>query len=148
MGTVTVAFMSYNQRPFVREALESVLSQSRRGFQLVVFDDGSTDGTREEVRRVLAEHDGPEDVVTVLRSENDPGTALGATLAACDGDHIVMAHGDDVSHPDRVRRMAAVLARWREQFAQPLWGSKIELTDQMRDDLNALGYTTGGEEED
>ena len=42
----------YNQRDFVRTAMDSVLSQAADGLEVIAVDDGSTDGTRE----VLSEY--------------------------------------------------------------------------------------------
>ena len=43
---VSVAILTYNQEEFLREALETVLSQNYSNIQIVVGDDCSTDGTQ------------------------------------------------------------------------------------------------------
>jgi glycosyltransferase involved in cell wall biosynthesis len=61
---VTVVIPCYNQAHFLGEAIESVLSQSYRNFEIIVVDDGSTDNTSEvashyeEVRLVRQENRG------------------------------------------------------------------------------------------
>jgi Glycosyl transferase family 2 len=49
MATVTVSIPTYNRSAYLREALESVLTQSFEDFTVLVSDNGSTDGTREMV---------------------------------------------------------------------------------------------------
>lgn len=46
---VSVIIPTYNRWPLVREAIESVLAQSYRLFELIVIDDGSTDGTAQKL---------------------------------------------------------------------------------------------------
>ena len=59
---VTVVIPCYNQAHFLGEAIESVLSQSYRNFEIIVVDDGSTDETSE----VASRYEG----VRLIRQEN------------------------------------------------------------------------------
>ena len=63
---VSVIIPTYNRREMVREAINSVLAQSFRSFELIVIDDGSTDGTAkclksldETIRTERIDHSGP-----------------------------------------------------------------------------------------
>lgn len=53
---VTVVIPSYNHRPYIAETIGSVLRQSYPAVQLVVIDDGSTDGSVELLQSLAAEH--------------------------------------------------------------------------------------------
>ena len=50
--TVTVIIPAFNREFYVAEAIASVLAQTFADFELIVVDDGSTDGTRDVVRAV------------------------------------------------------------------------------------------------
>lgn len=50
MPTVSVVIPSYNRKELVVEALESVFSQTFRDYEIVLVDDGSTDGTEQAIR--------------------------------------------------------------------------------------------------
>src|SRR3712207_3825724 len=63
-GLVSVVIPCYNQAHFLGEAIESVLSQSYKNFEIVVVDDGSTDNTSEVASGY------PPDKVRLLRQEN------------------------------------------------------------------------------
>jgi glycosyltransferase involved in cell wall biosynthesis len=45
MCVVSVLMPVFNGMPFVKEALDSILSQSLKDFEFIIIDDGSTDGT-------------------------------------------------------------------------------------------------------
>ena len=49
---VSVVIPVYNGEPYLAEAVDSVLRQSYRRFEILVVDDGSTDGTAELVRSI------------------------------------------------------------------------------------------------
>ena len=52
MPAVTVIIPTYNRSEFVRQAINSVLAQSYKDFELLVIDDGSTDNTRQVISAI------------------------------------------------------------------------------------------------
>jgi len=61
--------ISYNHAPYIRLAVESVISQKmRHGFKVHIFDDGSTDGTGDIIREYAARH--PDLIVPFIASQN------------------------------------------------------------------------------
>jgi glycosyltransferase involved in cell wall biosynthesis len=102
---VSVVIPAYQAASFVRETIESALRQTWRRREVVVVDDGSTDGTAD-----VAESCGPE--VVVLRQENrGGGAARNAGVAAARGDHVVLLDHDDLLEPDALERQVAVARR-------------------------------------
>lgn len=105
MPTLSVALITYNQEAFVAEALHSLLTQDHPGFELVLADDASTDRTREVIEATLAAYPHPHiRVVRAYRPAN--GGVLNnvnGAMAACTGEVIVAAAGDDISEPTRLR---------------------------------------------
>ena len=72
---VSVIVPTYNRRALVTQAVDCVLSQSRSDFELIVVDDGSTDGTYDALKRRL----GGEPRARVVHKENG-GTASARNL--------------------------------------------------------------------
>ena len=54
---VSIVIPAYNHEQYIEEAIRSVLDQSYPRLELIVIDDGSTDGTDAMIRRVLAKTD-------------------------------------------------------------------------------------------
>jgi len=50
MARITVLMPVYNGMPYIPQAVESVLSQSETDWELIISDNGSTDGTRDYLR--------------------------------------------------------------------------------------------------
>ncbi|MDC7784291.1 glycosyltransferase family A protein [Rhodoplanes sp. TEM] len=94
----------YNAAPFVGEALDSILAQTRPIDEIVVVDDGSTDGGADLVARHVP-------AVRLLRQDNaGPGAAVNRGIAAATGDVLAFLDADDLWLPDRVALGAAALA--------------------------------------
>jgi glycosyltransferase involved in cell wall biosynthesis len=111
---VTVGFVTYAQERYVREALRSVLAQTYSPLQIVVSDDASPDRTfnilSEELRAYRGDHE-------VLLNRNDANLGIchfDRLMELAKGDFVVAAHGDDLSHPERVARLVAT---WRASGA-------------------------------
>ena len=88
----------YNGERFIDEAVRSILNQSLGNFELVIVDDGSTDGTTSRLQ-YFADHD-PR--VRVVRQRNGGiVSALNRGLSECRGTYIARMDADDVAEPDR-----------------------------------------------
>ncbi len=107
--TVSVFLPTYQHRAFIADALDSVLAQDGCDFEIVVGDDGSTDGTREIVAEYAARHPGV--VVPLLSPVNTGITAnQNRVLAACRGEFIAFFAGDDLWLPGKLRKQLAWFA--------------------------------------
>jgi glycosyltransferase involved in cell wall biosynthesis len=104
---VSVCLPTYNSAGFVAEALESALAQTYEPLEVLVVDNGSTDGTLELVRG----YDDPRLRVSV----NERNIGLVANHNQCirlaRGELVKFLHSDDVLYPDAVARLADVAAR-------------------------------------
>ena len=112
---VSVVLPVYNQAGSVARAIASVADQTYADIELVVVDDGSTDGTAAAVTECLAGFAFP---ARLLRREHRGGAQTanhGAANAA--GRYLAFLNADDWFARDRVEQMVAQIAR-----ATPLWG--------------------------
>ena len=102
---VSVVIPVYNRERYVREAIESILAQTFRDFELVLIDDGSTDRSLE----VMSAYADPRiRVVSNARNLGIPQTRnRGLELAT--GDYLAWLDSDDHACPDRLEREVAFL---------------------------------------
>lgn len=97
---VSVLCVTYNHEKFIAELIESVLSQTYRDLELVVADDGSTDGAPAIIRRYAAQD---ARVKPVLGAQNEGLPAnFNRAIGRCRGEFIAIIAGDDVMMPDKI----------------------------------------------
>jgi glycosyltransferase involved in cell wall biosynthesis len=102
--TVSVLMPTYNRAQYLREAIVSVLAQSFGDLELIVIDDGSTDGTA----TILASLTDPR--LRILRQEHQGlCAALNAGLAAARGAYITRNDSDDLWLPELLATLVPVL---------------------------------------
>lgn len=106
---VSVALCTYNGAAYVGEQLRSILSQDRPPAEVVVSDDGSTDGTPALVEAVWASLDSATAPrLVLLRNEQALGVSANfeQATAACTSPLIALSDQDDVWEPGRLAVMA------------------------------------------
>jgi len=96
--TISIIVPVYNPPvTFLRECLESVVTQQARNWQLVIANDGST---KQEVTEYLAEfgrqHAGDSRIVIVTKENGGISSALNAALERATGDYVGMLDHDDL----------------------------------------------------
>lgn len=101
---VSVVIPTYNRATLLPEAIRSVMRQTVKGIEVIVCDDGSTDGTEEVVRNAFPE-------VRYLRLEHSglPAKARNAGIDAASGELIAFLDSDDRWTPDKIERQLGAL---------------------------------------
>jgi len=103
---VSIVTSCYNRLAYCEESIATLLGQTHPDFEVVVVDDGSTDGSGDW----LASLRDPR--LTVLRQANQGnGMGLNAAIAASRGPYIAIFDFGDLCDPDRIARQAALLDR-------------------------------------
>ncbi len=97
---ITVLMPLYNGGLYVRQAVESILQQSYRDFELLIIDDGSSDAGPEIVGSV------DDARIVLLRNPQNMGVAatLNRGLEVARGHYIARMDADDISLPDRLEQ--------------------------------------------
>jgi glycosyltransferase involved in cell wall biosynthesis len=109
---VTVIMPVFNAERFVAEALESIWAQQYPALEVLVVDDGSTDGSVDRVSAVRAEH--RELILLTLDDNRGPGAARNAGLAVARGKWITFLDADDRMAPERLSFQVAYLTEHQD----------------------------------
>ena len=121
---VSVIMPAYNAAPFIEEAINSVISQTVKDWELLVIDDCSTDNTREIVEKIITY----DSRVKLLANEKNMGAA-GSRNRGLDlfrGQYVALLDSDDYWRPQMLEKM---LARAAETGADIIYCS-YELVDE------------------
>lgn len=103
--TVSVILPTYNRQELLLESVKSVLRQTWIDYELLVVDDGSTDGTRAALAPYMAR-------IRYIHQENaGQGAALGRGVCDARGTWVAFLHSDDKWVPERLERMMGLVAR-------------------------------------
>lgn len=105
---VSVAMPTFNQSKYVCEAIDSVLCQDYANIELVIGDDGSTDGTPSILSEYKVKY--PDRVLLVLSEINNGiSSNCNKILEKCDGKYIAFLAGDDVWLPDKISKQVDLM---------------------------------------
>ncbi len=95
---VSVVMPAYNAEKYLREAIESILSQTFTDFEFIIINDGSTDRTKE----IIFSYDDPR--IVYIENEKNSGicVTLNKGLDVARGKYIARMDSDDISIPNRL----------------------------------------------
>jgi GT2 family glycosyltransferase len=108
MPFFSVVIPTYNRREMLRDALASIWSQTFSDYEVIVVDDGSTDGTQES----LISQNAPFRFLT--QSQRGPGAARNLGIREAQGEYLAFLDSDDLWFPWTLETYASVI---REQGA-------------------------------
>ncbi len=125
---VSVIMPVYNAVPFLRQAIDSILGQTYKNFELIIIDDCSTDGSWEMIKKY--ENKFPRRIKIIRTEKNlnrggDSCANLGIEIAK--GKYIARMDADDISVPERIEKQVRFLEKNPDVF---LLGSNAFVIDK------------------
>lgn len=101
---ISIVFTSYNHKEYLHQALDSLLAQTFKEFELIIIDDCSTDGSKE----ILKEYSSKDSRVKLILNEKNSGsyvlsTNQGASYASAD--LIIFAQCDDWAEKNQLEKL-------------------------------------------
>ena len=123
---VSILISNYNYAAFLGDAIESCLRQTYDKLEIIICDDGSTDGSP----RILERYRSLDTRVRVLYQANGgQSLAMNTALQKSTGDVICLLDADDVFMPDKVQRVigsAYSRSRADSGFAVNRMGARVD----------------------
>lgn len=133
---VSVIVAAYNAEAFLERTLASVLRQTFTDLELLVIDDGSTDGTARVVRRVM-ERD-PR-VHLIEQANRGLSATRNRAIGESRGELIALLDHDDLWHPQKLARQIAVLDARPDVGLVSCYSAVLDASQRC------LGWRVGGD---
>ena len=99
MPTLSVVMSSYNDAPFIAQAISSVLTQSYADFEFLIVENGSTD----ESLHIITTFRDPRIKVQVFPVNQGGVQGINAAIAQATGEYVALLNSDDYFLPDKLR---------------------------------------------
>ena len=109
---VSVVMPAYNAEKYISEAIQSVLNQTYRNFELIIVDDGSTDKTWQIIQSYN------DSRIIAIRHQQNKGVAeaRNTALNIAKGKWVALIDADDVWLPERLEKLAGILEESGDGF--------------------------------
>lgn len=114
---VSIIIPCYNAAPWIAATIESALAQTWPEIEIIVVDDGSTDQSREVIKRYA----GPK-VRTIFQKNSGAAAARNAGLKPAQGDFIQFIDADDLISPGKISAQIRLLTGHAPAIATCAWG--------------------------
>jgi len=102
MRTVSVVLCTYNGEKYLRQQLDSILSQTYPIEEIIIQDDNSTDGTPEIIMEYVQRYS----IVQYFKNTAEPGVNgnFFSAIKLATADYIALSDQDDIWHPDKLEK--------------------------------------------
>ncbi len=122
MPKISVIIPVYNGAKFVKDAIESVLAQTYKDYEIIVVNDGSTDDTEEVLRPYIE-----EGIIRYFYQENQgSANARNRAIAEAKGEYIAWLDQDDIWLPHRLEKTVRVMENDKEVVVVGGWFLDID----------------------
>lgn len=128
---VTVFMAVYNGQKYISEAINSILNQTFRDFELLIIDDGSTDNTIDNIKLFT------DDRIRLIQNHKNLGLFVTRNygIDQAKGKYFAILDSDDIAFPNRLQIQVNFMER-NPQYA--LCGAKAKVINQMGEEIDVL----------
>lgn len=132
----TFIVVAYNQESYIREAIEGAFSQTYTPLEIILSDDCSTDKTFKIMQEMAFMYQGSH-LLKVRSTKHNQGTFnhVLECISEAQGDLIILAAGDDISHPQRT---ALIVDEWIQTQSMALYSDFVVINTNSEKILNKI----------
>lgn len=136
---VSISCITYNHAEFIRECIDSLLSQKTTfAFEILIHDDASTDGTSDIIREY--QHKYPEIIKPIIQTENQytkgvRGINLRFNFSRAKGKYIALCEGDDYWTDDTKLQRQVDFLEANQDYAVVFHPVKVHFHDESTEDV-------------
>jgi len=112
---VSVVIPTYNRRQQTIAAIESVLAQTYPRFEIIVVDDGSTDGSGEVIDRFVSQTKGSRQILFFSQPNQGASVARNTGIAKARGEYIAFLDSDDSWVPEKLEWQVQALEQLEKE---------------------------------
>lgn len=125
---ISVSMPAFNAARYIDESIKSVLSQTYENFELIIYDDGSTDKTRE----ILLGYADPR--IKIILGDVNKGLIFARNTIAREakGKYLALLDADDIASPDRFEKQVAFLESGNADLCGSAYVTKNEHTGVIK----------------
>lgn len=124
---ISIIINNYNYAQFLPRAIDSALEQTYSYVEVIVVDDGSTDNSREIIKKY------GDRIISVLQPNGKQAAAFNSGFARSTGDVVIFLDSDDYLMPEAAEKVAEI---WRPELAKVHY--RLNVVDAEGNDL---GYS-------
>ena len=131
MVNISIIIVTYNSGRFIGQCLDSLSSQTDKDFELVIIDNGSSDDTREIIKRKM-----PAECLITNKANAGFSKGVNQGIGRSQGKNILLINSDVVLQDDFISRLKHALARL--PFDVGMVSPKLLMPDKRRIDSTGL----------
>ena len=113
----SIVTISYNQAKYLKQCIESILSQQNVDIEYIIVDPGSTDGSREIINSY-------KNIIKIFKKDNGPADGLNNGFKIASGDYFGFINSDDFLLPNSIKKVETEINKSK---ASLITGKGIEI---------------------
>lgn len=109
MLKVSIVMPVYNMERFISQALDSVLAQTYKNYELIIIDDGSSDDSKRIIKKYIKNFENSVSIIYLYQKNQGVACARNTGIRSSSGEYIALLDPDDVWLPNRLLEGVKVL---------------------------------------